>query len=126
MTHAVIADNVHFSYTSQTENVPIPVFDGLNLTVEEGSFVAVLGRNGCGKSTLAKHLNAIVLPEGGSVRVFDTEIPRSVRAAEASGEGKSIFAFDPKSRVAQAYTNLTKEVAELGKETNRSRSDGAR
>ena len=62
----------------------------------------------------------------GSIRVFDTEIPRSVRAAEASGEGKSIFAFDPKGRVAQAYTNLTKEVAELGKETNRSRSDGAR
>ena len=62
----------------------------------------------------------------GSIRVFDTEIPRSVRAAEASGEGKSIFAFDPKGRVAQAYANLTKEVAELGKETNRSRSDGAR
>lgn len=62
----------------------------------------------------------------GSIRVFDTEIPRSVRAAEASGEGKSIFAFDPKGRVAIAYTNLTKEVAELGKETNRSRSDGAR
>ena len=62
----------------------------------------------------------------GSIRVFDTEIPRSVRAAEASGEGKSIFAFDPKGRVAQAYTNLTKEVAELGKETNRSRPDGAR
>ena len=62
----------------------------------------------------------------GSIRVFDTEIPRSVRAAEASGEGKSIFAFDTKSRVAQAYTSLTKEVAELGKEANRSRSDGAR
>ena len=62
----------------------------------------------------------------GSIRVFDTEIPRSVRAAEASGEGKSIFAFDPKGRVVQAYTNLTKEVAELGKETNRSRPDGAR
>ena len=62
----------------------------------------------------------------GSIRVFDTEILRSVRAAEASGEGKSIFAFDTKSRVAQAYTSLTKEVAELGKEANRSRSDGAR
>ena len=62
----------------------------------------------------------------GSIRAFDTEIPRSVRAAEASGEGKSIFAFDPKGRVAMAYTNLTKEVAELGKEANRSRSDGAR
>ena len=63
---------------------------------------------------------------GSSVRVFATEIPRSVRAAEASGEGKSIFAFDAKSRVAQAYTSLTKEVVELGKETNRSWSDGAR
>ena len=63
---------------------------------------------------------------GSSIRVFDTEIPRSVRASEASGEGQSIYKFDPKGRVAQAYTNLTKEVAELGKETNRSRSDGAR
>ena len=70
MTHAVVAENVHFSYTSQTENVPIPVFDGLNLTVEEGSFVAVLGRNGSGNTTLAKHMNAIVLPTGGSVRVI--------------------------------------------------------
>lgn len=70
MTHAVIADSVRFSYPSQTENVQIPVFDGLNLCIEEGSFVAVLGRNGCGKSTLAKHMNAVLLPEGGSVRVF--------------------------------------------------------
>ena len=45
-------------------------FDGLSLNIREGSFVAVLGRNGCGKSTLAKHMNAILLPEGGSVRVF--------------------------------------------------------
>lgn len=70
MTQAIVAEQVHFSYTSQTENVPIPVFDGLDLSIAEGSFVAVLGRNGCGKSTLAKHLNAIVLPEGGSVHVF--------------------------------------------------------
>ena len=46
------------------------VFDDLNLSIEEGSFVAVLGHNGCGKSTLAKHFNAILLPEGGSVHVF--------------------------------------------------------
>lgn len=80
------------------------------------------GRTNNAKSIIAALRSTL----GGSVRVFDTEIPRSVRAAEASGEGKSIFAFDPKSRVAQAYTNLTKEVAELGKETNRSRPDGAR
>ena len=42
----------------------------LSLDIEQGSFVAVLGHNGCGKSTLAKHLNAILLPEGGTVTVY--------------------------------------------------------
>ena len=46
------------------------VFEDLNLDIRQGSFVAVLGHNGCGKSTLAKHLNAILLPEGGSVMVY--------------------------------------------------------
>ena len=46
------------------------VFEDLNLDIWQGSFVAVLGHNGCGKSTLAKHLNAILLPEGGSVTVY--------------------------------------------------------
>ena len=46
------------------------VFDDLNLSIEEDSFIAVLGHNGCGKSTLAKHFNAVLLPEGGSVQVF--------------------------------------------------------
>ena len=63
---------------------------------------------------------------GGSIRVFYTEIPRSVRAAEASGVGKSIYAYNPKGRVAQAYANLTKEVMALEKEPDRSRPDGAR
>ena len=63
---------------------------------------------------------------GGSIRVFYTEIPRSVRAAEASGVGKSIYAYNPKGRVAQAYANLTKEVMALEKESDRSRSDSAR
>ena len=46
-----------------------PVFEDLNLTVQEGSFVAILGTNGCGKSTLAKHFNSILLPTGGKVYV---------------------------------------------------------
>ena len=45
------------------------VLDGVDLDIEEGSFVAVLGHNGCGKSTLAKHMNAILLPTGGAVYV---------------------------------------------------------
>ena len=58
--------NVHYTYPGD-EHV---VFDDLDLTIEQGSFVAVLGHNGCGKSTLAKHFNAILLPQGGSVHVW--------------------------------------------------------
>ena len=43
--------------------------DGVNLSIEEGSFTAILGHNGSGKSTLAKHFNAILLPSGGKVYV---------------------------------------------------------
>ena len=52
------------------EDTPgVAVFEDLNLTVEKGSFVAVLGGNGCGKPTLAKHFNSILLPCGGKVWV---------------------------------------------------------
>ena len=44
------------------------------------------------------------------LKVYGTDIPRSVRAAEISAEGKSIFAHDPKGKVAEAYQTLTKEV----------------
>ena len=70
MNDAITVTDLHFSYPTMEDEAPVGVFDGLNLTIEEGSFVAVLGRNGCGKSTLAKHFNSILLPEGGSVHVF--------------------------------------------------------
>lgn len=70
MKQAISAHELRFSYPSQSDETPIRVFDGLNLDIAEGSFVAILGRNGCGKSTLAKHFNAVLLPEGGSVAVY--------------------------------------------------------
>ena len=70
MSEAVNAEHLRFSYPSQSGGAPITAFENLNLQIDEGSFVAVLGRNGCGKSTLAKQFNAVLLPEGGSVRVF--------------------------------------------------------
>ena len=70
MTEAIRTEHLKFSYDAQSESGGVTVFDDLNLSIEEGSFVAVLGHNGCGKSTLAKHFNAILLPEGGSVHVF--------------------------------------------------------
>ncbi len=70
MGNAISVQELRFSYPSQSGEPPVLVFDGLNVNIEEGSFVAVLGHNGCGKSTLAKQCNAILLPEGGSVQVF--------------------------------------------------------
>jgi len=62
----------HLSYTYPgADDIPgIQVFEDLSLSIDEGSFVAVLGGNGCGKSTLAKHFNSILLPCGGKVFVF--------------------------------------------------------
>ena len=54
-------DNLTFTYDGQET----PALDGINITLNEGEFVAVLGHNGSGKSTLAKHLNGILLPCGG-------------------------------------------------------------
>ena len=57
-----------------------PALDGLTFDLYPGTFTAVLGANGCGKSTLAKHLNAILLPSGGRVLVrgMDTSVPENL------------------------------------------------
>lgn len=69
--------NVSFSYTSEDENsqeVELPVLENFNLNIEEGSFVAVLGHNGSGKSTVAKLTNGILYPKSGSVIVDGIEV----------------------------------------------------
>ena len=60
------AENLKFRYDSEQ---PVYALDGVSTSVKRGEFVAVLGANGCGKSTLAKHFNAILLPESGKVYV---------------------------------------------------------
>ena len=64
---------------------------------------------------------------GQKIKVFDTEIPHSIRAVEATAEGKSIFAYDKSGKVAAAYEQLGKEVAEIGeKQRNQNRADRIR
>ena len=70
MTTAIQVNDLHYTYEGQDGGETHIVFDGLSLSIEQGRFVAVLGHNGCGKSTLAKHFNAILLPAGGSVTVY--------------------------------------------------------
>ena len=71
MSNAIIeTKDLHFSYAdAESEGTTPIVLNGVTLSIERGTFVAVLGHNGCGKSTLAKHMNAILLPTGGQVFV---------------------------------------------------------
>ena len=69
MSNIISVEHLAYTYPGVEDTPGVPVFADLNLTIEEGSFVAVLGTNGCGKSTLAKHFNAILLPSGGKVYV---------------------------------------------------------
>ena len=69
MKTAICVDHLAYTYPGVDHTPGVAVFHDVSLTVEEGSFVAVLGGNGCGKSTLAKHFNAILLPCGGKVYV---------------------------------------------------------
>ena len=69
MENIISAEHLRFAYPGLDGAPGVTVFEDLSLQVEAGSFVAVLGTNGCGKSTLAKHFNSILLPSGGKVYV---------------------------------------------------------
>lgn len=65
-------NNVSFSYSVTDENndvIKFPVLKDFNLKIEKGTFVAVLGHNGSGKSTIAKLTNGILFPDSGTVTV---------------------------------------------------------
>ena len=69
MSDIIVTEHLAYTYPGMDNMPGVAVFKDLNLSIEEGSFVAVLGMNGCGKSTLAKHFNSILLPSGGRVLV---------------------------------------------------------
>ena len=79
------------------------------------------------RTNYAKEISALVRNVyGGNIKVFKTDIPHSVRAAEISAEGKSIFEHDPKGKVAEAYRELTKEVIAIGEKKRKHLLDQVR
>ncbi len=78
---------------------PKLVIDGILLTMVDS------------RTNYARDISALLIENYGSrVRIFENSIPISVRAAEISAEGVSIYRYDPKGRVAAAYQSLTEEV----------------
>ena len=94
-----------------------------NLKIDGILFTMVDSRTVNDRSVIESMRNTF----GMKINVFDTYIPASVRVTEANTMGKSIFAYDSKCKVAQAYRNLTKEVLDIAtREANRLRNDGFR
>ena len=65
----IVIDNLTYKYNSIEENTVKYAVKGVNLEVKKGEFLVVLGHNGSGKSTIAKHINALLLPSEGTVKV---------------------------------------------------------
>ena len=65
MRNLIQFDHVTFQY----DGAAVKALDDVTLSIEEGSFVAIVGHNGSGKSTLAKHINGLLLPTSGNVSV---------------------------------------------------------
>ena len=69
MPTMIETDSLRFAYPADEGGQPVFALRGVDLKIEKGSFVVVLGHNGSGKSTLAKTFNAVLLPAGGKVYV---------------------------------------------------------
>lgn len=93
---------------------PKLVLDGVLLTMVDN------------RTNFAKDIAFILRRDyGDKLRVFRTEIPLSIRAAETSSKGKSIYSHDPNGRATKAYASFTKEVNTLGNERRQARQHQA-
>jgi len=109
-------EGVSFSYPQARR----PALDDVTLTIAEGEFVVILGENGSGKSTLARHLNGLLSPASGSVRVAgrDTrETPVRQMAAQVGylfqNPDHQIFASTVREEVGFGPRNLGADDAEV-------------
>ncbi|WP_269478183.1 energy-coupling factor transporter ATPase [Hominibacterium faecale] len=74
MNNMIQIEDLVFEYTRDEDQKHVRAIKGISLSIERGSFTAIIGKNGSGKSTLAKNINALLLPSSGAVYVngYDT------------------------------------------------------
>ena len=68
MEPLIRVNGLHYSYRDGSDKI-IPALNGVDLTVNQGEFIAIIGSNGSGKSTLVRHFNGLLLPTEGEVQV---------------------------------------------------------
>src|SRR3989304_10507992 len=68
MEPLIRVNGLHYTYRDGSDKI-IPALNGVDLTVNQGEFIAIIGSNGSGKSTLVRHFNGLLLPTEGEVQV---------------------------------------------------------
>ena len=91
MSEIISVENLAYTYPGMDDQSGVVVFEDMNLKVEAGTFVAILGTNGCGKSTLAKHFNSILLPTGGKVYVCGIDTANEERILQVRRNVGMVF-----------------------------------
>ena len=112
MSEIISVEHLAYTYPGLDEEEGVVVFEDLNLTIEEGTFVAILGTNGCGKSTLAKHFNSILLPSGGKVYVCGIDTANEDRIMQVRRSVGMVFQ-NPDNQI---VANVVEEDVAFGPE----------
>ncbi len=112
MKDIISVENLAYTYPGFDDQPGVVVFEDMNLTIEEGTFVAVLGTNGCGKSTLAKHFNSILLPTGGKVYVCGIDTSNEERILQVRRNVGMVFQ-NPDNQI---VANVVEEDVAFGPE----------
>ena len=112
MSDIISVEHLAYTYPGLDDEPGVVVFEDLDLTVEEGTFVAVLGTNGCGKSTLAKHFNSILLPTGGKVYVCGIDTSNEERIMQVRRNVGMVFQ-NPDNQI---VANVVEEDVAFGPE----------
>ncbi len=112
MSEIISVEHLAYTYPGFDDQPGVQVFEDMNLTVEEGSFVAILGTNGCGKSTLAKHFNSILLPTGGKVYVCGIDTSNEERIMQVRRNVGMVFQ-NPDNQI---VANVVEEDVAFGPE----------
>ena len=100
MENMIKAEHIIFRYATEEENAKPnePILKDLSLEIQKGSFTAILGHNGSGKSTFAKHINAILIPESGKMFV------------EGLDTAEENLLFDIRQRAGMVFQNPDNQI----------------
>ena len=112
LSEIISVEHLAYTYPGMDDAPGVVVFEDMNLTVEAGTFVAVLGTNGCGKSTLAKHFNSILLPTGGKVYVCGIDTANEERIMQVRRNVGMVFQ-NPDNQI---VANVVEEDVAFGPE----------